>query len=196
MFDVRRLIHEVSRSERLPVDECQGIPDVTAGETNHHPHPAIRITDTRTPASFNTRRNAPASSGVPGLFRNPSGEPCSGGGDDFAVYEGRIGDYSSHAPVTCSTGGARTRTFGDEVMHRSPWSPKRQEPTCKLSVRMLDGFFVIPDDEQHGGDRVTFRGHGVYGWDPVAAFYKMCGFDSIGGPGGRSVAVVCAVRCT
>jgi photosystem II stability/assembly factor-like uncharacterized protein len=36
---------------------------------------------------------------------------CSSGGEDFAVYEGSIGDYASHAPVACSTAGARTLTF-------------------------------------------------------------------------------------
>jgi hypothetical protein len=36
---------------------------------------------------------------------------CSFGGDDYAVYEGSLGDFASHAPVTCSTGGERTLTF-------------------------------------------------------------------------------------
>lgn len=36
---------------------------------------------------------------------------CSTGGDDYAVYEGSMGDYRSHTPVACSTEGARTLTF-------------------------------------------------------------------------------------
>jgi len=38
------------------------------------------------------------------------GASC-GGGNDYAIYEGTLGDYSSHVPVTCSTGGATSSTF-------------------------------------------------------------------------------------
>ena len=37
---------------------------------------------------------------------------CSGTGLDFVIYEGSLGgDFSSHAAVSCSTGGATTTTF-------------------------------------------------------------------------------------
>ena len=36
---------------------------------------------------------------------------CSPPSLDYAVYEGAVGDYDSHASVTCSTGGATTWTF-------------------------------------------------------------------------------------
>ncbi len=49
---------------------------------------------------------------------------------------------------------------------------------------MLDGFFAVSDYVQRNGDEVTFRGHGVYSWDPAASCYKMYWFDSMGGPGG------------
>lgn len=39
---------------------------------------------------------------------------CSIGGDDYAVYGGTIGDFTSHAPLVCSTAGARTLTFTPE----------------------------------------------------------------------------------
>ncbi len=72
---------------------------------------------------------------------------------------------------------------GDEVMLPSPWNPERAERTCILQARMLENFFVISDYEQRCGDEVTFRGHGVYSWDPQASCYKMHWFDSMGGAG-------------
>lgn len=36
---------------------------------------------------------------------------CFAGDDDYAFYEGDIGDFTTHLPVTCSTGGARNLTF-------------------------------------------------------------------------------------
>ncbi len=38
------------------------------------------------------------------------GASC-GGGADYAVYEGTLGSYASHVPVTCSTGGLTSSTF-------------------------------------------------------------------------------------
>jgi hypothetical protein len=73
---------------------------------------------------------------------------------------------------------------GPETMMPSPWSPQQQERHCRIDARMLDGFFVISDYEQRAGDQVTFRGHGVYGWDPEAEEYLMYWFDSMGGAGG------------
>lgn len=76
------------------------------------------------------------------------------------------------------------RFDGHEVTMPSAWSPERKESTSTITARMLDGFFVISDYEQHVGDQVTYRGHGVYSWDPQAGCYKMYWFDSMGGPGG------------
>ena len=73
---------------------------------------------------------------------------------------------------------------GDETMMPSPYSPGHEESTCELSVRMLEGFFVISDYVQRRGGEVSFRGHGVYSWDPQASCYKMYWFDSMGGAGG------------
>ncbi len=36
---------------------------------------------------------------------------CSGGDNDFGVYEGAIGSWASHVPVACSTAGLTTTTF-------------------------------------------------------------------------------------
>lgn len=76
------------------------------------------------------------------------------------------------------------RFVGEERMLPSPWSPEEQTRTGTLHARMLEGFFVISDYEQHMGDQVTFRGHGVYGWDPQKECYRMYWFDSMGGAGG------------
>ncbi len=73
---------------------------------------------------------------------------------------------------------------GDEVMYPSPWSPEKQNRKCTIQARSLDGFFVISDYEQTMDDKVTFRGHGVYSFDPQADEYKMYWFDSMGGAGG------------
>lgn len=73
---------------------------------------------------------------------------------------------------------------GDEVMMANGWCPEQMQSTGTIRARMLDGFFVISDYEQKIGDRVTFKGHGVYSWDPHRKCYRMYWFDSMGGPGG------------
>lgn len=39
------------------------------------------------------------------------GASCSSQDTDYAVYEGTIGAFGAHAPITCSTGGATQATF-------------------------------------------------------------------------------------
>lgn len=39
------------------------------------------------------------------------GASCSGGATDYAVYRGDLGDFASHVPETCSTGGTLGVTF-------------------------------------------------------------------------------------
>ena len=73
---------------------------------------------------------------------------------------------------------------GEETMFPSPWSPEKQQRFGSTRARVLDGFFVISEYEQRAGDQVTFRGHGVYSWDPEAKEYLMYWFDSMGGAGG------------
>ena len=76
------------------------------------------------------------------------------------------------------------RWIGEEKMMPSPWSPEAQERTGFIDARMLEGFFVVSDYEQKAGDEVTFRGHGVYSYDPQEDAYVMYWFDSMGGAGG------------
>lgn len=74
--------------------------------------------------------------------------------------------------------------IGDETMYPSPWSPEERKTTARIQARLLDGFYAVSDYEQRDGDEVTFRGHGVYAWDPATKEYLMYWFDSMGGPGG------------
>jgi formate-dependent nitrite reductase cytochrome c552 subunit len=39
------------------------------------------------------------------------GGSCISSDTDFAIYEGTLGDFTSHAPLTCSTGGATSATL-------------------------------------------------------------------------------------
>lgn len=74
--------------------------------------------------------------------------------------------------------------IGDETMHPSPWCAEEQQRSSTCRSRFLDDFFLISEYEQRDGDTVTFRGHGVYSWDPQKACYVMYWFDSMGGRGG------------
>ncbi|RMG43932.1 MAG: M23 family metallopeptidase [Acidobacteria bacterium] len=46
-----------------------------------------------------------------GRLRLTWGPSCVASDDDFAVYEGRLGDFQSHRPVLCSTGGQRSASI-------------------------------------------------------------------------------------
>jgi hypothetical protein len=46
------------------------------------------------------------------------GPSCVPGDNDYAVYEGAIGDWSSHVPALCSTGGATGVTITPAVGNR------------------------------------------------------------------------------
>lgn len=73
---------------------------------------------------------------------------------------------------------------GEETMLPSPWSPQSETRRGSLRSHMLDGFFLVTDYEQKSGDQVSFRGHGVFSWDPQEKHYVMYWFDSMGGAGG------------
>jgi PKD repeat protein len=46
-----------------------------------------------------------------GALRLDWGVSCMGSDDDYAVYEGTIGNFAAHVPILCSTSGARTATI-------------------------------------------------------------------------------------
>jgi Protein of unknown function (DUF1579) len=73
---------------------------------------------------------------------------------------------------------------GKETLFPSPWDPAGGEGDALVTARMAcDGFFLVTDYEERRGGRVTYRGHGVYGWDPKHARYTMFWFDSMGDGG-------------
>ena len=39
------------------------------------------------------------------------GPSCQSSDDDYEIYEGAVGDFTTHLPVACSTGGALTVTI-------------------------------------------------------------------------------------
>jgi hypothetical protein len=70
---------------------------------------------------------------------------------------------------------------GDETIYPSPWDPKGGPATGRMETRMgLDGFFLISDYTETRGGQVSYRGHGVYGWDPQDQCYTMHWFDGMG----------------
>lgn len=75
---------------------------------------------------------------------------------------------------------------GDETMHPSPWDAAGGNAKAFVDARFdLDGMFVISDYRQERDGRVTYRGHGVFGWDAKQGVYTMYWFDSMGSdPGG------------
>lgn len=59
------------------------------------------------------------------------GPSCRASDVDYAVYEGTLGDFVGHAPVTCSTGGLTSLTFvpgtgGNRYFLVVPLSPSRE----------------------------------------------------------------------
>ncbi len=79
-------------------------------------HGANRKSASWTVNVFAPAGRVPDGSGAPGtnlnLSRKPNGDlslswgdSCAPGDTDYEIYEGLIGDFTSHVPVTCSTGG-------------------------------------------------------------------------------------------
>jgi hypothetical protein len=69
---------------------------------------------------------------------------------------------------------------GIETISASPWGAAGTA-TGKLHVRIdLNGFFVLQDYVQEKAGRVSFTGHGIFGYDVEAANYTWHWFDSVG----------------
>ncbi|MBI1744991.1 MAG: DUF1579 family protein [Acidobacteria bacterium] len=72
--------------------------------------------------------------------------------------------------------------LGEETLYPSPWDSNGGHALGKFNARIdLDGFFVITDYVEERGGQVTYRGHGVYGWDGGQNCYLSYWFDSMGG---------------
>lgn len=81
---------------------------------------------------------------------------------------------------------------GQEHMAPSPWNPQPSDATARVTSQMaLDGFWLVTDYEQRQNDRVTFRGHGLLGYDSIKGHYTMHWFDSMGmDPGAPAIGKV------
>ncbi|MFN7973494.1 MAG: DUF1579 family protein [Acidobacteriota bacterium] len=70
---------------------------------------------------------------------------------------------------------------GEETLFPSPWDAKGGTAMGRITARIdLDGFFLVTDYVEERGGKVSYRGHGVYGWDKGS--YTMHWFDSMGSP--------------
>jgi uncharacterized protein DUF1579 len=70
---------------------------------------------------------------------------------------------------------------GEEKMFPSPWEPKGGVATATIEARVAcDGFWVVEDYTQRRGQVVTFRGHGVIGYEPKTDEVVLHWFDSMG----------------
>jgi Protein of unknown function (DUF1579) len=75
---------------------------------------------------------------------------------------------------------------GEETLHPSPWDPDGGGAQAQVTNRWVaDGFAVVQEYEQRRSGRVTFRGHGVFWFDPVRGEYVMHWWDSMGGTAGE-----------
>ena len=73
---------------------------------------------------------------------------------------------------------------GEEKIYPGPWDPQGGSATAKIESRSgLDGFFMITDYTETRGGQVSYRGHGVHGYDPSEKCYVMFWFDSMGSCG-------------
>lgn len=70
----------------------------------------------------------------------------------------------------------------DEVMHPMPWDPTGGPAKGRYKVRtILDGFAIVQDYEQKRGGKVSYRGHGVLGYDMTSNSYVWHWSDSMCG---------------
>ena len=73
---------------------------------------------------------------------------------------------------------------GDEKLFPSPWDAKGGMARGKVTNRVaLDGWVVVQDYEQTRDGKVSFKGHGVFSFDPAKSVTVMTWYDSMaGGP--------------
>jgi hypothetical protein len=75
---------------------------------------------------------------------------------------------------------------GDETLHPSPWDPAGGGAQAQVTNRWVaDGFALVQEYEQRRNGKVTFRGHGVFWFDPARDEYVMHWWDSTGATAGE-----------
>lgn len=69
--------------------------------------------------------------------------------------------------------------MGEETIHPMPWD-KGGKATSRWSAHLdLDGFWLISDYQQTRNGQPSYRGHGVFGFDPDRKQYSMYWFDTM-----------------
>lgn len=70
---------------------------------------------------------------------------------------------------------------GDETLHPMPWEPALVRVTSKSINRLeLDGYFLFIDHEQTRNGKISYRGHGIFGFDLPQQKFTMHWFDVMG----------------
>lgn len=72
---------------------------------------------------------------------------------------------------------------GEEKLYPSPWDPKGGPATgIAINRVMLDGFIVTQEYEQIRNGATSFKGFGIFGYDPNRECYTFHWVDSMGSP--------------
>ena len=74
---------------------------------------------------------------------------------------------------------------GEEKIHPGPWDPKGGSALGRTETKVdMDGFYVVTDYVQERDGKTSYKGHGVFGYEPKTNTYTMHWFDSMGFPTG------------
>lgn len=69
---------------------------------------------------------------------------------------------------------------GEETLFPSPWDPAGGPATGVFEARVAcDGFWLVADYAETRNGQISYRGHGVYGYDRKEQVYTMSWFDSM-----------------
>jgi len=71
---------------------------------------------------------------------------------------------------------------GDEKMNQTPFSAAATAVGRYVHRRDLDGFFLLQDYQQERNGKISYRGHGVFGYDNEKKQYTWYWVDSFGMP--------------
>ncbi len=72
---------------------------------------------------------------------------------------------------------------GEERMYSSPWDPAGGTAIGRIKSRVaVNGFALINDYEQERAGKITFRGYGIFTYDPREESYSLIWVDSMGVP--------------
>jgi hypothetical protein len=69
---------------------------------------------------------------------------------------------------------------GEETMNPSPWGPGGTATGRYVQRRDIGGFFALQDYVQEKGGKVTYQGHGIFGYDNERKTFTWYWVDSFG----------------